>query len=201
MGGADIIRCDDLARLLRGQYGAVFAMLRNALETCRDGNLWGQRDGLEAPFWAQALHAIASTHFYLLDALDGTAIVSLCANLASDLAVDAGQGPPLDVPRLRRAIEALTEPDAYPGLTLDRAALLRHLHAAEIASRAILADPARLTGPNVMPWTGPMLADRMVYNLRHAQHHIGRLHAILGRNQVRVPWIIVDSGDGGSGNA
>jgi hypothetical protein len=46
--------------------------------------------------------------------------------------------------------------------------------------------------PNIMPWSGPTLADRLVYNLRHAQHHIGRLHSILGRNKIHVPWVMGD---------
>ena len=179
-------------RILRPQYGAVLRMLARALDACPKG-LWDHRDGLEAPFWAQALHAISSTHFYLLDELDGSAMRALSAALSRELGVDAGQEQmPVDVPRLRKVIEKLTEPDAYPSITLDKDALRHYLLAAQEAARVILADSDRFDRPNIMPWSGATLADRLVYNLRHAQHHIGRLHSILGRNHIGVPWVMGD---------
>ena len=181
---------DDLDRILRAQYIAIFQMLRNALDACPD-ELWNRPDSREAPFWAQALHAIASTHFYLIDEFDGAAMNALSEALARDLQIDAGHGTPPDVPRLRKAMEELTRPVA-DSTVLDRAAMLRHLEAAESAALSILARPERFMRPNIMPWSGPTLADRLVYNLRHAQHHIGRLHSILGRNEIHVPWVMGD---------
>ena len=182
------MQSEALANILRSQYSAVFRMLRTALEACPDG-LWDRPDGLEAPFWAQALHAIASTRFYLIDTIDGPAMDALCADLSSDLEVEAGRGKPADVPRLRKVIEALTEPDADRRV-LSKSALHRHLESAEEAAREILADHALFARPNIMPWSGATLAERLVYNLRHAQHHIGRLHSILGRNGIRVRWVM-----------
>ena len=183
------MQTNELTRILGAQYAAVFRMLRTALDACTD-ELWDRRDEREAPFWAQALHAIASTHFYLIDDLDGAQMNALCEALSRELQVDAGQGTPPDVPRLRKAMEDLTRPGAYGSIVLDRAAMLLRLEAAESAARDILARPERLMNRNIMPWSGPTLADRLVYNLRHAQHHIGRLHSILGRNGIHVPWVM-----------
>ena len=49
--------------LLKSQYHASLAMLRDTIERCPDA-LWTSRDYLN-PFWRIAYHALYYTHFYL----------------------------------------------------------------------------------------------------------------------------------------
>ena len=48
-----------------------------------------------------------------------------------------------------------------------------------------------LEGKNSYFWTGPTLAHRLIYNIRHAQHHIGQLNSILRQNgNDAATWVI-----------
>lgn len=52
-----------------------------------------------------------------------------------------------------------------------------------------LDDEALLEAERMCPWTGKTLLDRLLYLLRHCQHHLGELHAELRRRGVkRARW-------------
>ncbi len=54
---------------------------------------------------------------------------------------------------------------------------------------AALNDDALLAAETLFPWTGPTLLDRMLYLLRHCQHHLGVLNAELRRRDIkRARW-------------
>jgi hypothetical protein len=49
----------------------------------------------------------------------------------------------------------------------------------------------QLEGKNNFPWTGPTLAHRLIYNIRHAQHHVGWMNSILSRKTgTAAEWVI-----------
>ena len=51
--------------------------------------------------------------------------------------------------------------------------------------------PNQLERENTFTWTGPTLAHRLVYNIRHAQHHVGWLNSILSRKAGQAAdWVI-----------
>jgi hypothetical protein len=57
----------------------------------------------------------------------------------------------------------------------------------EVLSLAIMESLGR---ENAFAWRGPTAADTIVYGLRDAQHHIGRMSAFLARKVDRAPnWV------------
>jgi hypothetical protein len=61
--GNSFISIESLRILLKSQYRAALAMLKQAIERCPD-DLWIDR-GRVNPFWQNAYHALFFTHLYL----------------------------------------------------------------------------------------------------------------------------------------
>jgi hypothetical protein len=178
----------ELADILRRQYAATISMLHNAVTACPE-DLWDRRAD-EAPFWQQAMHAIAAMHMYVLDPADGPDMAALRAKIERDLALAPAAEPLPDLDRVRRAIDVLPNRAHRPAATASKQALLIYLDDLSEACHAALMRPATFGIANSMAWSGPRFADRLVYNIRHAQHHVGRLHSILGRHGIRLPWLM-----------
>ena len=152
--------------ICRNYYGAVFQMLRSAIKLCPKA-LWDERAD-EPPFWQQAYHALWATDFYLNDSPKGYRQPSFVEGQATDLAYK-----PIKTPTRQQILDYLEEVSSKCDLLLDR------------------LDSAQLEGKNTFSWTGPTLAHRLIYNIRHAQHHIGRLNSILSRKDKRpAAWVI-----------
>ena len=48
-----------------------------------------------------------------------------------------------------------------------------------------------LEGKNSYFWTGATLSQKLVYNNRHSQHHVGKINSILSTNGIEVAkWVI-----------
>lgn len=180
-----------LSRAIDGQYRAALAMLRRAIESCPEP-LWDAREGGEAPFWQQAMHTLFYTHLYLQ------------ASERSDEAWAGAEeamrllGRPMrdhsapEIERLAGSMSSLTEPDAKPSRVVTRQELLGMLGRCE-RSLAVavgrVADGGALV-PHPMGWMTGSALDLLLYNLRHVQHHTGRLHSLLGRHGVRrLAWV------------
>jgi hypothetical protein len=50
---------------------------------------------------------------------------------------------------------------------------------------AQLDDAALLESESVHPWTGPTRLGKLIYDLRHLQHHLGAISAELKRRGIQ----------------
>ena len=149
----------------RRQYRAFFAMFRQRLEACPD-QAWDER-GDEPPFWQQAYHALFYSDRYLSDT------------------PAAFQAPAFDTAKFHDL--AVT-----PERPLTREQLLAYLDTVAAKCEALLDRLATggLDADNPFPWTGPTVAHRPVYNLRHAQHHLGWMDSFVSRRGgLSAPWV------------
>jgi len=149
-------------------YGAMFQMLRQTLNLCPEA-LWDDRTNGE-PFWQRAYHALFYTDFYL------------------------SESPESFKPTF--FVQGAADLEQYQGSVPTRPHLLDYLGSLSRNCEKALAGitPTALAGANTFPWTGATLAHRLVYNIRHTQHHIGDLNAILSRhNEKAAEWVITSS--------
>jgi hypothetical protein len=152
--------------ICRNDYRAVFQMVRRAIELCPD-SLWNERTD-EPPFWQQAYHTIFYIDFYLSDSPGSSRVVAPVEDEAANL-----KHIPASAPSRQQIQDYLEEAIKQCDLTLEKLA------------------SAPLDGENKFPWTGPTLAHRLIYNIRHAQHHVGRLNSILSRKTGKAAeWVI-----------
>jgi uncharacterized damage-inducible protein DinB len=48
-----------------------------------------------------------------------------------------------------------------------------------------------LVGTNSYFWTGATLSHKLVYNIRHSQHHVGKINLLLSTNGIEAAkWVI-----------
>lgn len=152
--------------ICRNDYRAVFQMVRKAIELCPD-SLWNERTD-EPPFWQQAYHTIWGVDFYLTDSPENSRAPAFVEGEAANLG-------------------------HIPTATPSRQQILGYLDQTSEKCDAVLNSLTveQLEGKNNFPWTGPTLAHRMVYNIRHAQHHVGWLNSILSRKTGKAAeWVI-----------
>ena len=138
-------------------------MLRKEITMCSE-DLWNKEID-EPPFWQQAYHTIYYLDFYLGD-------------------------NPKKPPERFEIKENLNE---KMDIVLTKQELLDYLTEVEKKCDKVLKELTmeKLEGKNSYFWTGPTLAHRLIYNIRHSQHHIGRLNSILRRHMGDVSkWII-----------
>jgi hypothetical protein len=160
------MRDDVFVDICRAGYRGVLRMIAHAIELC-PGDLWDERAG-EPPFWQQAYHALMYTDFYLGAAPREYRTPDFVEDKANDLAFVPTTVPHKDV-------------------------LLAY--AAEVGAKAETAadamSAAELERANPFGWTGPTVAHRHVYNVRHAQHHAGRLNSMLARRTGKAAsWVM-----------
>jgi hypothetical protein len=165
--------------ICRAGYRAVLDMIGQAVDLCPEG-LWDARKD-EPPFWQQAYHALMYTDFYLGVAPREYRKPAFAEEKANDLAF-------------------------VPTVTPSRAELATYAGQirakAEAAVAALTAE--KLEAKNAFGWTGPTVAHRHVYNVRHAQHHAGRLNSLLARRGgAAAKWVMFAewSGPAGTGRS
>jgi hypothetical protein len=181
---------DVFAEACGRQYLAGLTMLRNAIEACPD-DVWAHHDGTEAPFWQHTMHALYYTRLFLQpspvhpDATDNAE--SAMAQIGAPMK-DWSQD---EIQRMNDTMGVLCDKRIHPPRTVTRAEMLQRLGAAAQACATAFAEVGEVgaAGANPMPWLTGTRADLLVYNLRHLQHHIGRLHSILGRRGQRLEWV------------
>ena len=152
--------------ICRTNYRAVFEMLREAIEACPE-SLWYDRAD-EPAFWHQAYHTISSICFYLSDSPKSYKRPPFAKDTTGDL--------------------SKTQTNA-----LSRQQVKEYLEMVSEKCEALLNKLASmpLDGENTFPWTGPTLAHRLIYNIRHAQHHVGWMNSILRRKaEQAAKWVI-----------
>jgi len=152
--------------ICRNDYRAVFQMLRRAMELCPD-SLWDERTD-EPAFWQQTYHTLWGIDFYLSDSPEMSRKASFVEGEATNL-----KHRPANASSRQQVQDYLEEVSKKCEVLLDKLA------------------SASLDGENTFPWTGPTLAHRLFYNIRHAQHHVGWLNSILSRKVGRAAeWVI-----------
>jgi len=171
------------AEILRRPYAASLKMLRNVIEKCPD-DLWdAQLD--EAPPWQQALHTLFYTRLYLLSDVRGeeaTEHAQVVLRLIGETQTKADS--------VGKTMWSLTKKDYRPPRVPTKQELLECLARCESSLDAALNDIENGAGGNPSPaeWIKGDRAHLMVYNLRHIQHHVGRLNGMLGRRGVQLEW-------------
>ncbi len=149
--------------ICRNEYHALIQMLQKEINLCSD-DLWNKEID-EPPFWQQVYHTIYYLDFYL---------------------GDNSKKRPERFTVKENLNEKMEE-------TLSKQELLKYLADIEKKCDIVLENMTtkKLEGKNSYFWTGPTLAHRLIYNIRHSQHHIGRLNSILRRHMGDASkWII-----------
>jgi hypothetical protein len=147
------------------QYQAMFQMVGEAVKGCPE-ELWDARWD-EPPFWQQAYHTLWAVDYYVSRSPEEYRLDPRFDQTAHNLA--------------KRPVEAAS-----------RELVLEYLDKVNRKCAQRLKDlaAADLGGKDPFPWTGPTLAHHLIYNLRHAQHHVGWMNSILRRKGAQpAEWI------------
>ena len=147
-------------------YEAVFKMIHECIKLCPD-ELWNVRTE-EPPFWQQAYHTIFFTDFYLSETQESFKRPSFAGPKAPNLKEIVNEAPSRD-----QMLDYLNE-------VKDRCM-------STLSSLSV----EQLEGKNPFHWTGPTPAHRLVYNIRHSQHHVGWMNSMLARKTGKsANWVI-----------
>ena len=150
---------------LRTQYMATTEMLSLAIEHCPD-DFWNRDFGDESPFWKEAYHML---HYFVKYA-HGT-----------DNAVYTPFGEMLDPTLVNR-----------PHLSLSRETILSYIRQAREHIEKLFSEltPEILSAKDTYaPDRFASVFNRLVYGLRHGQHHVGKLTGYLFCNGIDYdPW-------------
>jgi hypothetical protein len=173
------------------QLAAAEAMLRKAIDACPDDE-WAARHGDEAPFWQQVLHTVLVTHFYHLRERGSPEDHAIDERIMRDLGQPMKDWSEAEQKRMRDVLFKLTDRDYLPPGVITKELMMRYVEDMSRAGEEMIARLRAGGGSDAngtMEWTGPTVADRIVYNIRHAQHHVGRLHSTLGRRRgIKLKW-------------
>jgi hypothetical protein len=159
-------------KLIWRQFGAAIDMLENAVKTCPE-NLWGDRKQ-KPEFWYNAYHSIFWLDLYLSDSADGFT-----------------PPPPY-------GLEELDPAGVLPPRVYSQSELLTYLDHCRTKCRALISS---LTDEkNKQPfrgfeaygdfWADMTVAERLLYTMRHVQHHAAQLNLALRQNINSAPrWV------------
>jgi hypothetical protein len=156
-----------LQTILKSQYHASLAMLREAIQACPPG-LWAS-DQYVNPFWRVAYHALFYTHLYLQPS--HTAFVPWEHHRPEVNRLGANPDGASPAPY------ALVEIAAYCQICED------------MVDAAV--DALDLAAPESgFPWYRMSKLEHQLVNLRHLQHHVGQLTDRLRQAANRgVRWV------------
>ena len=147
------------------QFGAAIDMLENAIAACPD-DLWCDRTR-RPEFWYTAYHALFFLDLYLSESIEGFA-----------------PPPPFDLGEL--------EPDVLPSRVYTKEELQNYLvHGRNKCRAAILAmTEEKARQRRSYEWVELSVAELLLYNLRHVQHHAGQLQLVLRQAVDSTPrWV------------
>jgi hypothetical protein len=154
-----------LTAILKRQLDCSLEMLAKAVEQCPDG-AWTDEAG-HAPAWEQVYHALFWFNAWLRD-----------------------WAKPIEYPEFH--IKEALDLKRRAGTVIDRRQTLGYLAKVRADYEAFMAgvdDAGLLNAASAFGrrWT---TADRILGQVRHIQHHVGYLNAILGTTRGRpVHWI------------
>ncbi len=152
--------------LLWRQFGAAIDSLENAVNACPEAR-WGDRSR-EPEYWYLVFHVLFWLDSYLEDQAEGFR-------------------PPEPF-----GLEEMDPAGVLPPRVYTQAELLGYLEYVREKARKHIAtmDAARAAEPGKFnAIQGPRL-ERLLYNLRHVQHHVGQLQMLLRQSGVEPPrWV------------
>jgi DinB family protein len=167
---------DEIRAILKSQYHASMAMLRDTIERCSDG-LWSAKDSLNA-FWQVAYHAVFFAHLYLHR--DKDAFRPWAEHQSNVQNEDGLPGPP--------------DPDSSLPLIprpYTRSQVLAYWKICDDMVDAAI-NGVDLDDPNCgFPWYKNVTKlEHLFISIRHIQHHTGQL-ADRRRNALKegTRWI------------
>ena len=150
--------------IVKSQYRASLAMLRQAIERCPD-SLWEDGD-YSNPFWHVAYHVIFYTHFYLHPTEDDF------------------------VPWEKHRDEIVSLGDSAEGETpYSREEILEYLDLC-LKQMEEQVDAMDLEAESGFYWLPFDKLELQFYNIRHVQQHTGELCERLGaQGEIEVDWV------------
>ena len=157
---------DGTKRVIWGQFGAAIDMLENALLACPD-SLWADRSS-PPEFWYMVFHTLFWLDYYL----EGT---------------PEGYAPPSGYP-----MTELDPEGAMPGRVYSKAELQEYLRHGRRKCRAVVGSltAERAAARCGFPRRDLSIAELLLYNARHVQHHAGQLNLILRQRTDSAPrWV------------
>lgn len=148
------------------QFGAALDMIENAMVACHD-TLWGDRSR-QPEFWYTVYHALFWLDCYLSDSLEGYT-------------------PPVPF-----TLDELDERGLLPERVYAKDELLKYLEHGRGKCRATIEA---LTDEKArqrcgFDWLDISVAELLLYNMRHVQHHAAQLNLILRQSAGSAPnWV------------
>jgi hypothetical protein len=148
------------------QFGAAIDMLENAIDSC-PVELWGDRSK-KPEFWYVAFHTLFFLDLYLSDS-------------------DAGFRPPAPF-----TLDEMDERGILPERVYTKEELKNYLTQGREKCRTRIAE---LTEEKAhrrcgFQWLDLSVAEVLLYNMRHVQHHAGQLNMMLRQNIDSAPrWV------------
>jgi hypothetical protein len=156
----------EIRNILWHQFGAAIDMLENALQACPD-TLWGDRIG-NSEFWYIAFHSLFYLDLYLSKS-------------------DKGFTPPPPF-----TLDEMDERGLLPDRVYSKEELLKYLnHGREKCQSVIRAmTEAQFSEHCGFDWLDLSVAEVLLYNMRHVQHHAAQLNLLLSKANVPAPrWV------------
>ena len=148
------------------QYGAAIDMLENAIAACPD-EVWGDRIAWHE-FWYLVYHTLFWLDFYMTEARD-----------------DFAPPPPFTLAEMDPA-------GVFPERIYTKDELQTYLEHAQAKARRRFGGLTEedLRQPRRFARIDGTLAEELLYNLRHVQHHTGQLNLILRQRTDDAPrWV------------
>lgn len=169
------VMLDLLRSAVCGQFGATLDMLQAVIEKCPD-DLWDDEGDGGPPVWRVAYHTLFYVDFYLANGKEAFEPAEFHEEWAH-LFEEKVPFPPFEV--------------TVPTTVYTKAQLLDYL--GEIRGRLANVlkgmNEAWAARPSAFEWIPGTNVDLLLYNLRHAQHHVGQLSLLLRRRRgIRVEW-------------
>ena len=148
------------------QFGAAVDMLENAMLACPE-DLWGNRIGY-SEFWYISFHTLFFLDLYLSDS-------------------DKGFIPPEPF-----TLDELDERGLLPKRIYSKQELLKYIeHGRDKCKRTIIAMTEEKANKRCgFKWLDISVAETLLYNMRHVQHHAAQLNLMISRTLGSAPrWV------------
>jgi hypothetical protein len=153
--------------ICKQNYLALIQMIEQAINLCPE-SLWSNQS-YQPQFWQEIYHTIYYLDFYL------------------------GTNPK----KHKEQFEIKENLSEIPETILTKTELVDYLKDVKKKTEDIFnkLKNAEIEGKNSFWWTGETLGHKLVYNLRHSQHHMGKINFILRTNDIEPSkWIIKPKG-------
>jgi hypothetical protein len=164
-------------RMFWQQFGAAIGMLENAVRSCPN-DLWCDRSR-QPEFWYLAYHTLFWLDLYLSGSVEGFA-------------------PPAPF-----TLEELDPAGLIPGQPYAKEQLLRYLQHGREKCRAMilgLTDEQAARLFRGFGWVDVSMAELLVRNMRHVQHHAAQLNLLLRQSGCEAPrWVARTNDDDKTG--